>query len=226
MARKNLPGYLQHKASGQAIVVIHGKTTYLGKYRSQASREAYERIIGEYIANGKKLPPTRVSGSGISIEELVIKFLQWAESYYVKNGKLTDTFARCKITLAPLVAHYGSKSVSEFGPLSLVFIRDKWVESGIARETINRRVDIIRQAFRWGVAHELVAADILHALEAVDSLKEGRTIAPEYEEIEPVADEIVESRENLPGSCQIRLRFRYRARADHGRAITGVLLGG
>jgi len=86
--------------------------------------------------------------------------------------------------VSPLTEHYGSKSVSDFGPLSLAFIRDKWVESGLARETINRWVNIIRQAFRWGVAQEFVSSDILHALEAVDPLKEGRTSAPEYDEIE------------------------------------------
>ena len=48
MARKNLPGYLHHKASGQAIVVINGKTIYLGKYKSKASREEYEKVIADY----------------------------------------------------------------------------------------------------------------------------------------------------------------------------------
>jgi len=189
---KNLPGYLLHKRSGQAVVVIQGKTIYLGKYKSKASREEYERVIGEYIANGKKLPPTRVNGLGISIEELIIKFLDYAESYYQENGKVTATLSHCKLALSPVSKYYDTKPVSDFGPLSLVFIRDKWVEAGIARKTINRWVSIVRQAVRWGVAHELVASEILHALEAVDNLKEGRTLAPEYREVQPVSDEIIE----------------------------------
>ena len=74
----------------------------------------------------------------------------------------------------------------------MVFIRDKWVQSGLARQTINRWVNVVRQAFRWGVAHELVDSGILHALEAVDSLKAGRTTAHEYQEIEPISEEIFE----------------------------------
>jgi integrase len=164
----------------------------LGKHKSKASRDEYERVIAEFLANGKKLPPTRGKGEGIAIEELAIRFLEHAESYYQKNGEQTSTLYLCKLALSPLVQHYGSRSVYDFGPLSLVFLRDQWVKAGTARQTINSWVNIIRQAFRWGVAHELVASDILHALEAVDHLKAGRTPAPEYQEIEPVSDEIVE----------------------------------
>ena len=192
MARKNVPGYLLHKPSGQAIVVLNGKTIYLGKYKSKASREEYDRVIADYFANGKKLPPTRGTGAGISIEELMIQFLEHAEGYYVKNGKQTDTFTHCRLAVAPVVRYYGKKSVSEFGPTSLVFIREQWVKTGIARQTINSRVNLIRQAFRWGVAREIVPADILHALQAVDHLKAGRTNAREYKEVEPISDEILE----------------------------------
>ena len=103
MSRKNLPGYLLHKRSGQVVVVIQGKTIYLGKYKSKASREEYERVIGEYIANGRKLPPTRGNGFGISIEELIIKFLDYAASYYQKNGRQTATISHCKLALSPVV---------------------------------------------------------------------------------------------------------------------------
>ena len=63
---------------------------------------------------------------------------------------------------------------------------------GIARKTINRWVGVVKQMFQWGTAHELVEADIYHALQAVANLKAGRTVAPEYDEVLPVDDEIVE----------------------------------
>jgi hypothetical protein len=59
MPRRNLPGYLKHKPSGQAYCVISGKFIYLGKHGSKASRERYEEVIAEYLANGKKMPPTK-----------------------------------------------------------------------------------------------------------------------------------------------------------------------
>jgi hypothetical protein len=88
MARRNLPGSLKHKTTGQAFCVIHGRFFYLGKYGSKAIREEYERIIGKYLANGKKMPPTR-NCTEITIEELAIKYLEHAEKYYAKNVRLS-----------------------------------------------------------------------------------------------------------------------------------------
>jgi len=122
----------------------------------------------------------------------MIKFLEWAESYYIKNGKVTNTFTLCRLSVTPVVQHYGSKSISEFGPLSLKFIREKMLELNLTRTHINKRVAVIKQAFRWGVENELVPADVLHALQAVTGLKAGRTTAKDNPPVEPVADDIVE----------------------------------
>jgi integrase len=54
------------------------------------------------------------------------------------------------------------------------------------------RSNVIKQAFKHGVKFGWVEANTLYALQAVDNLKEGRTTAPEYRNIKPVADEIVE----------------------------------
>ena len=52
---KNPPKYRKHKASGQAIVTIGGKMFYLGPHNSKASRIEYDRFIGEWLANGRRI---------------------------------------------------------------------------------------------------------------------------------------------------------------------------
>ena len=193
MPKKTLPGYLKHKASGQAFCLIHGKFIYLGKYGSKSSRERYEEVIAEYLANGKKLPPTKSPGEGTAIAELATDFLKYAEEYYPNNnGKINSEFWHCKHAVAPVVRHYGTNIVSDFTPRSLLFIRDQWVEAGVARLTINRWTRHIKQMFQWGVTYGLVSTDTLVALQSVPNLKAGRTAAPEYKEIEPVCPENVE----------------------------------
>ena len=91
MPKTNIPNYRHHKASGQAFVELGGRRFYLGKHGSKASREAYEQRIGEYLANGRKIAPTR-SKTGITCKELAVHFLEWAERYYVKNGEPTSPF--------------------------------------------------------------------------------------------------------------------------------------
>ncbi len=41
--RPRIPGYLRHKATGQARVILNGRTYYLGLYDSKPSRERYAR---------------------------------------------------------------------------------------------------------------------------------------------------------------------------------------
>ena len=118
MPRKNIPSYRLHKPTGQAICALCGKTFYLGKYKSKESRAKYNELIAEFLANDNKLPPTR-SHKEITVEELAVKFLEWAEGYYVDaTGKQTATFPHCRLAIEPFIRHYGKNAVSEFGPLS------------------------------------------------------------------------------------------------------------
>jgi integrase len=191
MPKTNIPNYRLHKASGQAFVELGGRRFYLGKHGSKASREEYERRIGEYLGNGRQLPPT-MQKTGISCQELAVRFLEWAEGYYVKNGKPTETFGHVQRAIAPLVLYYGNESVNNFTPLSLVFLQDHWIEQGYARLTVNRYVCVIKQAFKHGVKFGWVEPQIHYGLLAIDSLKAGRTKAPEYDDVPPVDNDTVD----------------------------------
>ena len=74
--KKHLPKYCRHKSTDRVYVRIKGKTFYLGKYGSAASRREYDRIIGEFVANGRQAfhnPDT------ILIESLIVSFLDYTE---------------------------------------------------------------------------------------------------------------------------------------------------
>ena len=47
-----IPSYRHHKPTGQAVVTLNGKDHYLGLWGTAASRAEYDRLIGEWIANG------------------------------------------------------------------------------------------------------------------------------------------------------------------------------
>ncbi|HUU70941.1 MAG TPA: hypothetical protein VM223_22860 [Planctomycetota bacterium] len=51
-----IPPYRLHKPSGRAIVTLAGRQIYLGRYGTEDSRREYERLIGEYLVNGHRLP--------------------------------------------------------------------------------------------------------------------------------------------------------------------------
>jgi integrase len=192
MPKKTIPSYCLHKHSGQAIVTLNGKTFYLGKHKSKESRERYDDLIAEYMENKRKLPPTRTQ-HGLLIEQLAVGYLQYAEKYYTGTRKKpTKSFHLCRQALDPVIRYYGKHPVTDFVPLSLVFIRDKWVEAGVARKNINERTGFIKQMFQWGATYGYIEASIYNALQAVPNLKLGRTSAPEYDEVPPIDPEVVE----------------------------------
>ena len=113
--RKRVPGYLPHKARGTAKVIINGKSHYLlGKYGSEESRAAYDRIIAEHLQ--KRDRPETVN---VTINRLCVGYLAFARRYYVKDDHITAEVGGIQGALRPLVMLYGKQPVSDFGSLKL-----------------------------------------------------------------------------------------------------------
>ena len=73
-----IPAYCRHRATGQAYVTIEGREHYLGKYGTAASRQAYNRLIAEWIANDRHLP---APAGELTIVELIARFTEHAKAY-------------------------------------------------------------------------------------------------------------------------------------------------
>jgi len=139
--RKQLPKYCLHKSTGRAFVRIDGKTYYLGKHGSTASRLEYDRIIAEFIANGRQ--PFQ-SPDEILVENLIVRFLDYMER---EQNYCESTKGRFRFILRQVNDLYGKHLVSQFSPGALKTIRRKHLENGLARSTINGYMNDIRQVF-------------------------------------------------------------------------------
>ena len=85
------PTYRHHKPSGRAVLTIDGKDFYLGKWRSEESNLEYDRVIAEWLANGRRLPTANGRGPclDLTVDELIAAYWRHARSYYVKDGNRT-----------------------------------------------------------------------------------------------------------------------------------------
>ena len=106
--------------------------------------------------------------------ELLAAYLRWAKQYHPPKE-----IAHIKIVSRALKEIYGRTSVRDFGPLALKVVRQRFVDQGRVRGSINDDVARIRRIFKWGTENELLPASVLHALQAVSGLRRGRTEAPE-----------------------------------------------
>jgi integrase len=191
---KSLPKYRKHRASGQALVTLDGKDFYLGPHGTAASTRQYDRLVGEWQQNGRRLPSQ--SREQVTVTELLAAYWKFAKNYYVKDGEPTDELPGLKVALRFARQSYGDVSVEEFGPLSLESVQQKMVSAGHSRKYVNKNVGRIKRCFKWGVSKELVPVEVHQALSTVAGLRKGKTEAYDPEPIEPVSDEVVD--ETLP----------------------------
>ena len=100
------PKYRYHKASGQAVVTLGGRDVYLGRYGSEESKQAYSRLVGEWVAGGQQAKP-QLLNRALVIDELIAAYLKHADQYYRKHGTPTDTIHSIRAALSVLHESHG-----------------------------------------------------------------------------------------------------------------------
>jgi integrase len=185
------PKYRKHKASGQAVVTLNGRDHYMGPYGTAASKAFYDRLIAEWLVQGRSA--SHRQAEAITITVLCARYLRFAKGYYQKDGECTGTVLSIKASIRYLRDWYGKSPASQFGPLALKAIRQRMIDDGLSRSYINDHVARIKLMFRWGVGEELLPVEVYQGLAAVPGLRCGRTTARETAPVTPVDDTIVDA---------------------------------
>lgn len=193
--RIHVPKYRLHKPTNLAVVRLSGRDVYLGPYGSPESEARYETAVAEWLKNDRKPPPrpTPVPARAEFVtDELILAYLEFAKGYYVKNGTATGEVDNISDSMRFVTLLFGSSRVRDFGPNELRKVRDTMVASGLCRNVVNARINRVRRMFKWGVERGRVDPTVLHALQAVAPLRQGRSEARETAPVGPVPDDLVE----------------------------------
>jgi hypothetical protein len=123
------PSYRLHKARNCAVVTINGENRYLGPYGSPESHEKYARLIAEWQANGKNLAAiaTPSENGDLSVNALILRYLDFATSYYVKHGKPTGEVNNIRHAVVKLKELYGRTNAKEFLPAALETVQQAMI---------------------------------------------------------------------------------------------------
>ena len=168
-----LPQIRHHTPSNRARIRSDGQESWLGTSGSPESLREYDRIISEWLANGRKLPVpspkvadikrdtsssrsvtngetvSSVPVGKITITMLVAEFTQWADRHYRHlSGEPTREAENFQHVTKPLRKMLGILPVASFGPTKLIALRDSWIKKSLARYTINAMTRRTRPVFR------------------------------------------------------------------------------
>jgi len=211
-----IPKYRRQKRSNGdiAFVELNGQRHYLGAYGTAKSKQKYHHLLVEWTTAGGQLP---VPKEEITIMELLARFLSYAQKHYRRpDGSPTSEINNFKIALKPLKELYGLLPVCDFSPLKLKAVRQQLIAKRLTRKSINKMVGRIRTVIRWGTENELVPPEVIHGLQAVSGLQQGRTEAKESGLVKPVPQAhiaAIESHVNRQIWSLVQLQLHTAARA-------------
>ncbi len=219
-----IPKYRLHKPTQYAVVRLNGRDIYLGMHGTDESRQLYQQVIAEWLANNRQLAARREfveSPHALSVAELMLAYLEFASSYYVKNGQPTREQDNIRDAMRSVSSVYSKTLVADFGPSGLRAVRQRMMDDDLCRRVINSRVNRIRRMFKWGVERELVPPTVLHGLQAVAPLKRGRSAARETEPVSPVPQErIDEVLKVAPRQIATMIRLQFLTGMRPGEVVT------
>ncbi|MEX0613107.1 MAG: hypothetical protein WD738_09250 [Pirellulales bacterium] len=78
---RSIPSYRKHRASGQAVVTLGGRDYYLGPWGTKASKFEYDRLVGEWLQQGRQFRrPSAEHDSEdrqIFVNQLIVAYLNF-----------------------------------------------------------------------------------------------------------------------------------------------------
>lgn len=187
------PSLRRHKSTGHAYAKFNGRQVWFGPYDSPKAHADFAAFKAKWEALGRVLPE-HGEESALTVADLVALYLVHAETYYRKpDGTPTHEITNTRYTARPLLELFGKMGAADFTLRCLKELRERMIDSGLSRSTVNNRVSRVVRFFRWGAEEEFVPPETYGALRALRPLRRGRTRAPETDPVEPVSWELVEA---------------------------------
>jgi hypothetical protein len=87
------------------VVTIHEQDHYCGPFEAPESRQKYDRLVAEWLANGRTAPTPATTAR--SVNEILAAYLDFARTYYVSNGQPNNEFGHFKNVLRVVRETFG-----------------------------------------------------------------------------------------------------------------------
>jgi integrase len=161
---------------------IHGQRTAIPEKKGRSLAESLAWRMWESASRHDTAHDTRPSLDGICG-----LFLDWGRTYYrTSDGRPTREVENCSIALRSIRADYGRMPIDDITYQNILDTREKLIQAGHNRTTINQRVGIWKRFFAWALENRQCSAQTKSEVCAIVNLKRNRTAAPEGSPVKPV----------------------------------------
>ncbi|MBN2377028.1 MAG: site-specific integrase [Sedimentisphaerales bacterium] len=157
-----------------------------GRFATKDRNLAYA-LAGDVWAKMTATPQAEYDGTMVS---MAAKYIAYAKGYY--KGSLK--YDLVKQMIGALVDFCQPGMLAEdFGPKKLKEYREHLIGTGkLCRKTLNQRIGMIKQCFKWAASEEFVPGSVFMALQSVSGLRKGRSRAKDRPPVGPVPEIYVE----------------------------------
>ncbi len=125
--------------------------------------------------------------NGATVDDVCAAYCAHAREYYRRpDGSRTSEPANIEIGLRLFRKMFGRAVMCELTHQDMLKHRDALIRSGLARVTVNRRIDIAKRMVSWAFDEAFITSSVKVELSQVKRLKRGRSAARETEPVRPV----------------------------------------
>lgn len=220
--RPTTPPYRHHTGRGLAFTIVAGRTVYLGKWNSPASKEKHARLVAEAASGRAVAVRPDVDPAALTVAGLLAAFWSHAKTVYPfdpahEGRRPAGELGSFHDVMRPVLKLYAGTPAAEFGPRALQLVQAEMVTMGWCRNVVNRSTVRIRTMFKWAVGAELLPGEVHHRLTAVSGLRRGQGGVRDTAKVKPVPADVLAA---TLAACPPRLRAMIEL-----QALTGMRSG-
>lgn len=152
----------------------HGsdRSKFFGPWGSDEAKRQYQKFVMEWQAGVTQ------SGGGrngdLLVNELCELWLDHCGRTYTKRGKPTSEVHCNKSAVKPLLEMYRHDSADELTGRKLKAVRERMVDMGWVRDTVNAHIGRIVRMYKWAATEGHVPKDAHDSLALVEQIPAGR----------------------------------------------------
>lgn len=173
---------------------------------ARAARARWQMWLDTQWKKDEKVRDPSAAASVYRVRQLAVDYMEFAKATFVKDGAVTSHVWNVMYAMQAILDAHGDIAVRDFAPTQLAALRDAMVnridEDGTyvrSVKTVNQRLYIIKEAFRWGVERGTVPAEVAYHLTMVKPLQKGRSLAKDPQAIKPVDEHwVAVTKDKLP----------------------------